>query len=102
MVRWRRRASSARYGVGATALTLRRLELAGLYAACFPCARAISNITWASGAMVFFIPWRVVAEESGAAQFFGSFLDRDGQGRGSYMSASAPIATAIHQNVIRR
>ena len=29
-------------------------------------------------------------------------LDRDGQGRGSYMSASAPIATAIHQNVIRR
>jgi hypothetical protein len=28
MVRWRRRASSARYGVGATALTLRRLELA--------------------------------------------------------------------------
>ena len=29
MVRWRRRASSARYGVGATALTLRRLELAG-------------------------------------------------------------------------
>ena len=29
MVRWRRRGSSARYGVGATALTLRRLELAG-------------------------------------------------------------------------
>jgi len=29
MVRWRRRASSARYGVGATAPTLRRLELAG-------------------------------------------------------------------------
>jgi hypothetical protein len=28
MVRWRRRASSARYEVGATALTLRRLELA--------------------------------------------------------------------------
>ena len=43
MVRWRRRASSARYGVGATAPTLRRLELGRVLLTSLPHSRHARN-----------------------------------------------------------
>jgi hypothetical protein len=46
------------------------------------CLRRALSPTFPAGEMVFFIPWRVVAEESGAAHFgFGGAMLLDLPGR---------------------
>jgi hypothetical protein len=63
---------------------------------CSTCLRRALSPTFRAGGMVFFIPWRVVAEESGAAHLgFGGAMLLDLLGPALRLLTDSPISTLV-------